>query len=101
MIVVDTLVHNFFTRTDILDRFGMTHAFGPACYRQGACATIIRDVSARINARAYHPGFPVNFPHFIQHAIWRYCAQDGLDISSCLGGALLLQKIAAGFGRIG
>ena len=26
------------------------------------------------------PAFPAVFPRFVQHAIWRYCAQSGLDV---------------------
>jgi hypothetical protein len=80
MIAVDTLVHNFLHRTGILHRFGAGHAYGSACYRRGGCAEIIETVAARIDARAFNPAFPAVFPRFVQHAIWRYCAQSGLDV---------------------
>jgi hypothetical protein len=80
MIAVDTLVHNFLHRTGILHRFGADHAYGSACYRPGGCAEIIETVAGRIDASAFNPTFPAMFPRFVQHAIWRYCAQSGLDI---------------------
>jgi hypothetical protein len=80
MIAIDTLVHNFLHRTGILRRFGVGHAYGSACYRQGRCADIIRTVADRIDARQFNATFPQTFPRFVQHAIWRYCAQTGLDI---------------------
>jgi hypothetical protein len=80
MIAIDTLVHNFLHRTGILHRFGADHAYGSACYRPGGCADIIETVAQRIDASAFNPAFPAVFPRFVQHAIWRYCAQTGLDI---------------------
>jgi hypothetical protein len=80
MIVIDTLVHNFLHRTGILQRFGVGHAYGPACYRQSHCADILRLVSASIDGRRFNKRYPANFPRFIQHALWRYCAADGLDV---------------------
>jgi hypothetical protein len=80
MIAIDTLVHNFLHRTGILHRFGAAHAYGAACYRRGGCAEIIAVVADRIDARAFNPTFPAVFPRFVQHAIWRYCAQTGLDV---------------------
>ena len=29
---------------------------------------------------AFNPTFPAVFPRFVQHAIWRYCAQSGLAV---------------------
>src|ERR1035437_3159000 len=75
MIAVDTLVHNFLHRTGILHRLGANHPYGAACYRPNGCADIIRTVSARIDARPFNRTFPQAFPRFVQHAIWRYCAQ--------------------------
>lgn len=80
MIAVDTLVHNFLHRTGILADFGMTHTYGPGCYAEGGCADIIRRVSAEIDATAFNRSFPKDFPRFVQHAVWRYCAGDGLNI---------------------
>ena len=80
MIAIDTLVHNFLHRTGILHRFGAAHAYGSACYRPGGCAEIIEAVAERIDARAFNPAFPAVFPRFVQHAIWRYCAQSGLAV---------------------
>jgi hypothetical protein len=80
MIAVDTLVHNFLHRTGILARFDADHSYGAACYRPNGCADIIRSVANQIDARAFNPDFPQPFPRFVQHAIWRYCAQLGLNV---------------------
>jgi hypothetical protein len=80
MIVIDTLVHNFLRRTGILTAFKADHFYGPKCYRQGCCADILRRVADDIDARAFDPAFPANFPRFIQHALWRYCAADALNV---------------------
>jgi hypothetical protein len=79
MIVIDTLVHNWLHRTGILRRFRASHAYGPRCYRPGGCAGIVRQVSARIDARRFNPNFPRNFPRFVQRAIWNFCSQTGFD----------------------
>ena len=80
MIAIDTLVHNFLVRTGILRRFSTDHAYGPACYQPGGCADIIQIVAEQIDARQFNPRFPKTFPRFVQHAIWRYCAENGLDV---------------------
>ena len=80
MIAIDTLVHNWLVRTGILHRFDADHAYGMACYRPGGCASIIETVSGHIDARQFNPAFPRSFPRFVQHAIWRYCSQNGLDV---------------------
>ena len=80
MIAIDTLVHNFLVRTGILAKFEADHSYGAACYQPGGCADIIEAVAQRIDARQFNPGFPQPFPRFVQHAIWRYCAQSGLDV---------------------
>jgi hypothetical protein len=80
MIAVDTLVHNFLHRTGILQDCGIPHNYGAACYAHGGCAEIIRTVASRIDARTFNPKFPAAFPRFVQHAIWRFCAADGLNL---------------------
>jgi hypothetical protein len=84
MIAVDTLVHNFLHRTGILERFEAPHRYGVGCYRPGGCADILRAVSAKIDARRFSSQNPANFPRFIQHALWQYCAADGLSICNGL-----------------
>ena len=79
-IVVDTLVHNFLVRTGILDRLDAGHPYGPACYRPGGCVDVLTNIAMTIDARRFNPGFPKVFPRFVQHAIWRYCAQSCFDI---------------------
>jgi len=80
MIAIDTLVHNFLHRTGILARFKASHAYGTACYRSGNCAEIIDAIADRIDARQFNASYPQPFPRFVQHAIWRYCSQTGLDV---------------------
>ena len=80
MIAVDTLVHNFLHRTGTLHRLHADHPYGPACYRPGGCADVIEAIAHEIDARQFNPRFPRTFPRFVQHAIWRYCSQQGLDI---------------------
>ena len=80
MIAIDTLVHNFLHRTGILARFKANHPYGLGCYRPGGCAHIIQTVAERIDARQFNPTFPQTFPRFVQHAMWRYCSQSGLDV---------------------
>jgi len=80
LIAIDTLVHNFFHRTGILFDNGRPHAYGAACYRKDGCAEIIRGISRQIDARTINPKFPGYFPRFIQHAVWRFCALDGLNL---------------------
>jgi hypothetical protein len=80
MIAVDTLVHNFLHRTGILWDCGIPHNSGAACYAPGGCAEAVRTVAGRIDARAFNPKFPARFPRFVQHAIWRLCAADSLNL---------------------
>jgi hypothetical protein len=80
MIAVDTLVHNFLHRTGILQDCGTPHAYGAACYGPAGCAEIIRTVADRIDTRTLHRAFPQRFPRFVQNAIWRFCAGDGLNL---------------------
>lgn len=79
-VAVDTLVHNWLHRTGILRRFEAQHAYGTACYRPNGCADIISQVAARVDARQTCSKYPATFPRFVQHAIWRYCAQLELDV---------------------
>jgi hypothetical protein len=79
MIAVDTLVHNFLHRTGILGRLGAGHPYGPACYAPAGCAEILESIAANIDARRFNPAFPANFPRFVQHAVWAFCAEGGLD----------------------
>src|SRR3984885_9225069 len=80
MIAIDTLVHNFLHRTGILDDCGASHAYGLGCYGHGGCAEIIRAAATQIDASAFSARYPSVFPRFVQHALWRFCAADGLNI---------------------
>jgi hypothetical protein len=79
-VAVDTLVHNFLHRTGILQRFCADHPYGDQCYRPSGCAGILGLLAANIDAREFNPAFPPTFPRFVQSAIWRYCAENGLDV---------------------
>jgi hypothetical protein len=79
MIAIDTLVHNFLHRTGILRDWHAEHPYGARCYAPGSCAAIVEHVAGRIDARRFNPSFPANFPRFVQHAIWRFCAEPGLN----------------------
>lgn len=76
MIAIDTLVHNWLCRTGVLETVGQAHPYGEACYGPKGCAEVLRVLSNRIDARAFNPSHPADFPRFVQHAIWRFCAMD-------------------------
>jgi hypothetical protein len=80
LVAVDTLVHNFLHRTGMLKRLNAEHAYGVHCYRAGGCADIITVLAASVDVRQFNPAFPQTFPRFVQNAVWRYCAKNGLDI---------------------
>jgi hypothetical protein len=80
MVAIDTLVHNFLVRTGILHRCKADHPYGPACYQPGGCAEIIEAVAGQVDARQFNRLFPKTFPRFVQHAVWRYCAENGLYV---------------------
>ena len=90
MMAIDTLVHNWLHRTGILADCGTSHSYGQACYQPGGCADIIGKVAEQIDAQIYNPSFPSVFPRFVQHAIWRFCAADGLNL--CNGNRVNDQK---------
>jgi hypothetical protein len=79
-VVVDTLVHAFLHRSGILRRLNADHTYGSSCYRPGGCAEILEQVAGQIDASAFNPTFPKVFPRFIQAAVWRYCAEGGIDV---------------------
>jgi len=56
------------------------HPYGDRCYRPGGCASVLGLLAAHIDARQFNPAFPATFPRFVQSAIWRYCAENGLDV---------------------
>lgn len=80
LVAVDTLVHNFLHRSGILRRLHADHPYGDRCYQAGGCAGILSLIATHIDARQFNPAFPATFPRFVQSAIWRYCAENGLDI---------------------
>jgi hypothetical protein len=79
MIAIDTLVHNFLHRTGILHDLQAEHAYGPGCYAANGCAAIVERIAGIIDARDYNSAYPANFPRFVQHAIWRFCSENGLN----------------------
>ena len=86
MIAIDSLVHAWLHRTGILRQMRGEHAYGAACYQKGGCAEIIKAVSGRIDARKYNKGYPADFPRFTQFSIWKFCAQNELNI--CNGNSI-------------
>ena len=80
MVAIDTLVHNWLHRTGSLRRLGAEHAYGPACYGAGGCASIIEETARRIDARRFCPDGPAFFPRLLQKAIWMFCAEAHLGI---------------------
>jgi hypothetical protein len=66
MIAIDTLVHNWLHRTGILRALSCDHAYGPGCYAADGCASVIRRLSARIDARRFNAAYPVDFPRFVR-----------------------------------
>jgi hypothetical protein len=80
MIAIDTLVHAFLHRTGVLRRAGSKHPYGPACYARGGCADIIAAFAQSIDVRQFNSEFPAYFPRFLQHAIWRFCAQGVMNV---------------------
>ena len=41
----------------------------------------MRQVAHEIDARTFDPNFPAaTFPRFVRHALWAFCAQDGLNV---------------------
>jgi hypothetical protein len=79
MIAIDTLVHNFLHRTGILRNLHADHPYGSGCYAPYGCAEIIERIAGSIDTRQFNPAFPANFPRFVQHAVWRFCAEAGLN----------------------
>jgi hypothetical protein len=80
MVAIDTLVHKFLHRTGILANCNADHPYGPRCYEKNGCAEIIEKIASGIDAKQFNQTFPSYFPRFIQYAVWRYCAQKGLDV---------------------
>jgi hypothetical protein len=80
MIAIDTLVHTFLQRSGILARFDLNHLYGPRCFRDDGCAGVIRTMARNIDCRRFNRRFPAYAPRFIQHAIWRFCSQEGLNV---------------------
>mgnify|MGYP000358997919 CR=1 FL=1 len=78
-IAIDTLVHNFLHRTGILRCYSMEHKFS-SCYGPRGCRAVIEDLAAKIDCSSFHPNYPVNFPRFVQLAIWLFCSEGGESI---------------------
>lgn len=80
MVAIDSLVHNFLVRTGILSAVGTTHAYGPACYRPGGCASVIYGLTDRIGASKRWRNRPAPFPRLVQLALWSFCAEAQMDV---------------------
>ena len=55
MIAIDSLVHNWLTRTGMLQRLGAAHSYGPGCYGVNGCAAIIEAGAAVDRCAAVQP----------------------------------------------
>jgi hypothetical protein len=83
-VAIDTLVHKFFVRTGILRSLKAQHPYGPKCYEPSGCTGALMGIARRIDAREFSGNYPRYFPRFVQHAIWRFCAQDGLAVCNSI-----------------
>jgi hypothetical protein len=79
LIAIDTLVHNWLHRTGILRGCDAEHGYGSGCYSDGGCADIVRRIAGKIDASEYSSSNPPVFARWLQHAIWRFCAQQQID----------------------
>lgn len=80
IVVVDSLTHSWLHRVGALRRCSAEHAYGPACYAPGGCASLLRAFAETVDARQFNPHFPAVFPRFIQFAAFHFCAAGGLGI---------------------
>ena len=80
MIAIDTLVCNFYIEQEFCAKRGWSTLTGRACYAENGCADVIRTLARQIDAQQFNPNYPRNFPRWVQHAIWRWCAQSELNI---------------------
>jgi hypothetical protein len=76
LVAVDNLVHNFLHRSGLISLSGRRHAYGPGCYGPKGCAGALARLAGLMNAQEINPEYPPYFPRAIQHAIWRYAAQE-------------------------
>ena len=92
MIAIDTLVHNFLVRTGILNRIrGQSFVWRSLLpgrrlrrhYRYRGPADRCPTVQSRLSAAV---------GRFVQHAIWRYCAQSSSTCATAIG--LMIASLA-------
>jgi hypothetical protein len=83
-VAIDTLVHKFFVRTGILKSLDARHRYGPQCYEDAGCTGVLTRIAREIDAKKFNRAYPRFFPRFIQHALWRFCAQDGLAVCNSI-----------------
>lgn len=80
MVAVDGLVHAWLHRTGILASLNAEHPYGPRCYGKDGCSEIIEKIALRIDVRQFNKSFPTFFCRAVQFAVWRFCAQEMLNI---------------------
>jgi hypothetical protein len=80
MVAIDSLVHNFLHRTGILQAYDAMHPYGQKGFRASGCMGVVRDLAQRFDAETIDPLFPANFPRFVQHAIWSFCAEQRFNV---------------------
>jgi hypothetical protein len=74
MVAIDSLVHNLLHRTGILHAYRAEHRYSALCYGLTGCEAVVRDLASRLHTNACVS------PRSLQHAIWHFCAADGLAI---------------------
>jgi hypothetical protein len=79
-VAVDTLVHNYLHRTGVMAALVGEHQYGVHCYGPNGCAAAIQHACEEIDASVFNSNFPSYFPRLVQHALWRFSAQDEFDV---------------------
>ena len=57
-VAIDTLIHNFLTRSGALRNLQADHEYGAGCYHPGGCADVIGSLAERIDAREFKRRLP-------------------------------------------
>lgn len=83
-VAIDSLAHKYLVRSGILKALKLQHPYGLDCYEQDGCTGVILTLARRIDAKEFNQKYPTYFPRFVQHAIWRFCAQDELNVCNSI-----------------
>ena len=80
MIAVDSLVHNFLSRTGLLREHSAEHPYGARCHDPSGCVGVIEELARKIDASAHFASLPRFSPRLLQTAIWSFCAEGSINI---------------------